>query len=214
RIIKTAAEKGKRVIIATHLLESMVENPIPTRAEVTDVANAVYEEADCVMLSAETSVGKYPIKSVEMLDKICRRIERSGGIGWAAKRKPQGVRAKLSKSAVDLGDQIHADAIFVFTRRGIMASHVAACHPKIPPIFAFTNMTTVRRKLIMMRSCYPFRIDFSKDPEKTIQNAMKAVLSRKLLPEGATIVIVSDILTAGGAVDAIQVRPLELPKSS
>lgn len=209
KIVKVASELGKCSIIATHLMESMIEHPIPTRAEVTDVANAVFEEADCVMLSAETSVGKYPIKAVEMLDKICSRIERSGGIGWCAHRKVKTAREKLARSAVELGDEVHADAIFVFTRRGIMADFVTSFHPRVPPVFAFTNMTTIRRRLTMNRACYPLRIDFSKDPEKTIQNAMKAVLSRKLLPEGARVVIVSDILVRGGTVDAIQIRSVE-----
>ena len=70
---------GKRVIVATHMLESMIENPIPTRAEVTDVANAVYEEADAIMLSGETTMGKYPVKCVEILDRIARSTESSRG---------------------------------------------------------------------------------------------------------------------------------------
>ncbi|HAU02007.1 MAG TPA: pyruvate kinase, partial [Porticoccaceae bacterium] len=69
RIIRTCAEMGKRAIVATHMLESMIENPIPTRAEVTDVANAVYEEADAIMLSGETTIGKYPVRCVETLDR-------------------------------------------------------------------------------------------------------------------------------------------------
>ena len=80
RIIRTCAEMGKRAIVATHMLESMIENPIPTRAEVTDVANAVYEEADAIMLSGETTVGKYPVKCVEILDRIARSTESSRGL--------------------------------------------------------------------------------------------------------------------------------------
>ena len=80
RIIRTCAQMGTRVIVATHMLESMIENPIPTRAEVTDVANAVYEEADAIMLSGETTVGKYPVKCVEILDRIARSTESSRGL--------------------------------------------------------------------------------------------------------------------------------------
>ena len=80
RIIRSCAEQGKRVIVATHMLESMIENPIPTRAEVTDVANAVYEEADAIMLSGETTIGRYPVKCVEILDRIARSIENSRGL--------------------------------------------------------------------------------------------------------------------------------------
>src|SRR5690242_881984 len=78
RIVKMCLRHGKPVIVATHMLESMIESPMPTRAEVTDVANAVYEEADAIMLSGETTVGKYPLKCIEVFDKIATRIERSG----------------------------------------------------------------------------------------------------------------------------------------
>src|ERR1700678_1085357 len=74
---------GRPVIVATHMLESMISNPIPTRAEVTDVANAAFEQADAVMLSGESTVGKYPVQCVRTLDIITRRIERSGGMGLA-----------------------------------------------------------------------------------------------------------------------------------
>ena len=78
RIVKTCLRIGRPVIVATHMLESMIESPMPTRAEVTDVANAVFEEADAIMLSGETTVGKYPLKCIEVFDRIATRIERSG----------------------------------------------------------------------------------------------------------------------------------------
>ncbi len=78
RIVKTCLRVGRPVIVATHMLESMIEAPMPTRAEVTDVANAVFEEADAIMLSGETTVGKYPLKCIEVFDTIATRIERSG----------------------------------------------------------------------------------------------------------------------------------------
>lgn len=71
------------VIVATHMLESMIENPLPTRAEVTDVANAVFEQADAIMLSGETTIGKYPLECIEVLSRISQRIERSGGANYA-----------------------------------------------------------------------------------------------------------------------------------
>src|SRR5438093_4700510 len=82
-MVSLSRKSGKPVIVATHMLESMIENPVPTRAEVTDVANAVFEQADAVMLSGETTVGKYPLECVEVLNRIARRIERSGGAGYA-----------------------------------------------------------------------------------------------------------------------------------
>lgn len=206
RIIKECAQQGKRVIIATHLLESMIENPFPTRAEVTDVANAAYEEADAVMLSGETTVGKYPVRAVQFLDKITRRIEASGGIGWARQRVVSDPKALLAKAAVDLADNIKAQAIVVITRRGVMADHLTSFHPHYPVILAFTNMSNVRRKLMLNRGVLPFRIEFSNDPEKTIQNAFAVIRNRQLLSADATVVVVSDILAGEDRVDAVQVR--------
>ena len=81
-ILKECARIGRKVIVATHMLESMIENPVPTRAEVTDVANAVFEQADAVMLSGETSIGQYPIQCIEILDRIATRMEREPGAGF------------------------------------------------------------------------------------------------------------------------------------
>ncbi|MCH7947986.1 MAG: pyruvate kinase, partial [candidate division Zixibacteria bacterium] len=82
RIVRLCAENGKRVIVATHLLESMIENPIPTRAEVTDVANAIYEEVDAVMLSGETTIGKHPVRCVEQLVEIAQSTESISGLNF------------------------------------------------------------------------------------------------------------------------------------
>jgi pyruvate kinase len=208
RIIKECALVGKRVIVATHLLESMIENPIPTRAEVTDVANAAYEEVDATMLSGETAAGKFPIKAVEILGKILTRIELTGGIGWSRGVRSNETKAAFAQSAVELADQLHADAIVVFTRRGLTADFVTAYHPRQATVFAFTNMSQVRRKLLLNRACYPYRIDFSSDPERTIKTAFALLLKKKMLPIGAKIVIVSDIIAGAERVESIQVRGL------
>ena len=196
------------MIVATHLLESMIENPIPTRAEVTDVANAAYEEVDSVMLSGETAAGKFPIKAVETLDKILKRIETSGGIGWSRDFKSNEVKAAFAESAVELADQLRADAVVVFTRRGLTADFVTAYHPRFATVFAFTNMSQVRRKLLLNRACYPYRIDFSSDPERTIKTAFALLKKKQMLPAGSRIVIVSDIIAGTERVESIQVRNL------
>ena len=208
RLVKEAAERGRRTIIATHLLETMIENPIPSRAEVTDVANAIYEESDCVMLSGETSVGKYPVKCVEYLNKICVRIEKSGGLDWARNHQTINLKDRLCKAAVELADNQKAAAIFVITHRGSMANKVASFHPKYSTLFAFTNISAVHRQLIMDRACYPFLIDFSEDPEKTVQASMRLILKRKLLTENLIVVVISDIIATDERIDTIQVRKL------
>src|SRR5436190_9408895 len=118
RIVKTCLQLARPVIVATNMLESMIEVPMPTRAEVTDVANAVFEQADAIMLSGETTVGKYPVKCIEVFDRIARRIERSGGANYFEHAQRPTPRRKLVKSAVVLADEVKADAMWAFTRRG------------------------------------------------------------------------------------------------
>ena len=139
RIIRLCAQQGKRVIVATHMLESMIENPIPTRAEVTDVANAVYEEADAIMLSGESAMGKYPVKCVEILSRITLSIEQSPGLQFVKDLSLENDKAEIASAAVKLAESIRAKAIIVPTRRGKMANYVTNCHPQTPIICAFTN---------------------------------------------------------------------------
>ncbi|MCC5871023.1 MAG: pyruvate kinase [Gammaproteobacteria bacterium] len=205
RIVRLCQEAGKRVIVATHLLESMINNPIPTRAEVTDVANAVYEEVDAVMLSGETSVGKYPVRCVEYLDSIARSSERFPGLGFARQLRLDSDKRHLAKAAVDLAESIGLKGILVITRRGIMADHVTACHPNRVPIYAFTNDSGTRRRLMLNRHLASYRTAFSKDPEKTLHTAMAVLAEREGFVSGDQVVVLSDVLVGQG-VDAIQVR--------
>ena len=211
RIVRHCAEFGKRVIVATHMLESMIENPIPTRAEVTDVANAVYEEADAIMLSGETTIGKYPIKCVEMLDRIARSIESSRGLMFTDELIADNDKQQIALAAVKLAESISAKAIIVPTRRGRMAGYVTNCHPQTPIICAFTNDSRTRRQLVLNRNVLSYRIQFSSDPEKTLAKAANILIKRQeFLPEDR-VVVLSDTLAGGRAgtgVDAIQIRQL------
>ncbi len=208
-IVKKCIKKGKPVIVATHMLESMIENPMPTRAEVTDVANAVYEQVDAIMLSGETAVGKYPVKAVSMLDKIARRIEKEPNIGFHLIREPENIRENLARSACLLADSIQAPAIVVITRRGVFAKQVASFRPKKAIIYAFTNMSSTRRKLWLIRSVVPFLMEFSKDPEKTIRKAFQKLRERNRVLPGDPIVILSDIEAGGEKVSSVQIRTFQ-----
>ncbi|HRG47970.1 MAG: pyruvate kinase [Leptospiraceae bacterium] len=210
KIIKECAVQGKRVIVATHLLESMIQNPFPTRAEVTDVANAVFEEADAIMLSGETASGKFPVRCVEMLHKIAMRIESSGGgVGYVLQKKPKNKKEELAKSAALLADSLKCNAVIVITRRGTTANNIAAYHPEFPIIHAFTNMTSVRRKLWLNRGILPYRVDFSSDPEKTIALAIETLKKNNMIGVGQQVVILSDIIAGEDRVETIQVREVK-----
>src|SRR5205085_7924745 len=149
RIVKTCLHLGRPVIVATHMLESMIESPMPTRAEVTDVANAVFEQADAIMLSGETTVGKYPLKCIEVFDRIARRIERSGGANYSEHAHLTSPRQKLVKSAVIMANELKADALLVFTRRGHMARFTGWMRPRYSRIFALCENKDVAESLTL-----------------------------------------------------------------
>lgn len=207
RMVRLCNEQGKRVIVATHLLESMIENPIPTRAEVTDVANAIYEGVDAVMLSGETTVGKYPVKCVEILSRIAKTSEVDPGLNFTKNLVLDCDKQHLAAASVQLAESIGVSGIVVITRRGLTANYVTNCHPHRTPIFAFTNDPRTRRQLQLNRSVYPFRTDFSSDPEKTLATAFTHLKEKAGLKTGDQVVVVSDIL-AGTGVDAVQVRSI------
>tara|TARA_R110002072_G_scaffold7773_5_gene41541 strand:- start:19621 stop:21021 length:1401 start_codon:yes stop_codon:yes gene_type:complete len=207
KIVQLCAEKGKRVIVATHLLESMIENPIPTRAEVTDVANAIYEEVDAVMLSGETTIGKHPIRCVEMLVEIADKTEAIPGLGFSKNLIESSEKQQVAKSAVQLAEAIGAVGIVAITRRGYMADFVTNCHPQKTRIYAFTNDSQTRRRLILNRNVTAFRTAFSSDPEKTLRTAFDVLLAKGGLAVGDKVVVISDIL-AGAGIEAIQIRTL------
>ena len=206
RIIRTCAQMGTRVIVATHMLESMIENPIPTRAEVTDVANAVYEEADAIMLSGETTVGKYPVKCVEILDRIARSTESSRGLRFTDNLALEDDKQQIAKAAVDLATSISAKAIIVPTRRGRMANRITNCHPE-SIICAFTNNSSTRRQLVINRNVLSYQIEIGDDSEQTLAAAAAIMVKRDEFSSDDQVVVISDAL-AGSGFEALQIRKI------
>jgi pyruvate kinase len=195
RIVKRCHELGKRVIVATQLLESMITNPTPTRAEVTDVMNAAYEEADCLMLSGETSVGRYPERCVEALVRISSRMERSSGQGFGHAMLMREERQKVARAAVTLADSLPDACLVVLTRRGVLANHVAMLRPRTSGFYAITPKESVCRKLALTRGVRAIKLAFSSGIEETIQRVTAQLLKEELIRPGNPIVIVSDILS-------------------
>ncbi|HET6408246.1 MAG TPA: pyruvate kinase [Chthoniobacteraceae bacterium] len=206
KIVKRCIMYGVPVIVATHMLESMISNPVPTRAEVTDVANAVFEEADAIMLSGETTVGKYPLKCVEALVKISKRIEASGGLGFAGEAILEDNRQRTVRSAVLLANSISDAKIVIFTRRGTMADFVSNLRPKHSPIHAFAPTWELCRKLILNRGVTPHFLPFDHNPTRTIGLAENYLMENGLARSGEHLVIVTDILAGEDRFDSIQLR--------
>src|SRR6476661_1571471 len=150
KIVKSCLRIGKPVIVATHMLESMIVNPVPTRAEITDVSNAVFEQADAIMLSGETSTGRYPVDCVKVFDRVARRIERSGGAGYGQDAILEDKREKTVASAVVLANSLLRATLVVFTHHGTMAHYAANLRPEHAPIFAFTCSEIVYRQIVIL----------------------------------------------------------------
>lgn len=206
RIVKQCIRFGKPVIVATHMLESMIENPVPTRAEISDVANAVFEQTDAIMLSGETTVGRYPVKCVEVFDRVAKRIERSGGAGYAKEAELKDSRQKTVYSAVVLADSLPRARLIVFTRHGTMARYVSNLRPQYAPIFAFTPNEHVCRQLALCWGTHPVLLPFTDDPNTTIEAAEKYLSDAGLTRAHDNLIVLSDLRARGGQVDSIQVR--------
>ncbi len=209
KIIKLCLRIGRPVIVATHMLESMIVNPVPTRAEITDVANAVYEQADAIMLSGETSVGKYPADCVEILNRVAMRIERSGGAGYAADAQFSDDRQKTVRSAVVLANSLSRAKLVVFTRHGTMANYVSNLRPWPAPIFAFAPNIEVCRKLALNWGTYPQLMAFDPNPNRTIGAAERLLVESGLAKAGDHLVILSDMMAGEKRFDSIQLRVVE-----
>ena len=206
RAVKTCLDYGKSVIIATHMLESMITQPMPTRAEITDVANAVHERADCVMLSGETTVGRYPLECVAILEKVARRVESEDLEPLADPAHLGGDKFKLLAAAVHLANEMPGSALLTFTRRGFMAQGLAAMRPVSAPIFAVTNSVGTLRQLRILRAVEPILMPLGSDPNDTIENAISLLVRDGLVKLGDKLIVATDILTHDRLVDSIQVR--------
>jgi pyruvate kinase len=205
RAVYACLARARPVIVATHMLESMISQPVPTRAEITDVANAVFERADCVMLSGETTVGRYPIECVQMLDKIARRIEEENSSG-APVTVFTAEKMKVLHAAVVLANQIPRSHILAFTRFGFTAGALAALRPTRAPIHAFTPQLETLRQLRLLRSVDPRLMPFQPNADATIENAIANLKREEIVAPGDKIIVVSDIVALDRIVDSVQLR--------
>lgn len=209
RIVETCLRVGRPVIVATHMLESMIENPMPTRAEIMDVANAVYEQADAIMLSGETTTGKYPVSCVETFHRIARRVERDAPPLRRDESEITSVRQNMVKCAVILADEVRAAGIVILTIRGHVPRHAAMMRPRYSRIFAICENWAVADSLALHFAVTPLVTRFHHAaPERTVEEALEVLRARQLLPAGSQVVVFSGISSGETMVDAIQLRTL------
>jgi pyruvate kinase len=176
---------------------------------VTDVANAMFGQADSVMLSGETTVGKYSLKCLEVLDRIAQRIERSGGTRYADKTELTEERQKIVRSAVVMANEPKPKGVLAFTRYGHMAQYTPWLRPEHSPILAFTNSERLCNQLTLYWGVTPRVIQFSDDPEVTILRAKPSLLEHGLVGKGDQVVIISEILARDRLITAAQMHIAE-----
>jgi pyruvate kinase len=208
QIVEACLSEGRPVIIATHLLESMIAAPVPTRAEISDVSTAVRERADAVMLSGETTTGLYPLECVKVMTNIVRTMEP------AEKRRFNEVielvepKAKMLRAAALLAQELGDSGVVVFTRSGFLAYTLAALRAVGVPIYAFTDDEVLFRQLLLPRGVEPFLMPFSEDPEDTVQQALAYLKRRQWCKDGSWLVVITNALAHEKVIDSLQLRQI------
>jgi pyruvate kinase len=192
RIIRTANLRAKLVITATQMLESMITSPLPTRAEASDVANAVFDGTDAVMLSAETAVGKYPVESVRIMDRIVREAE-THFLEWGAEQQVNGFEhsdaASMARAAQALADDKNVTVVACFTTQGQTAWLMSKIRPRVP-ILAFTPDPATYHRLTFLWGVRPHLVPFANSLEEMIDHVDKALMRSDVVHMGDQVVLV------------------------
>lgn len=190
RAIQMARENAKPVIVATQMLESMIDNSRPTRAEASDVANAVLDGADAVMLSGETSVGKYPIETVRTMARIVHAVETESTRVPPLTHVPRTKRGVISYAARDIGERLNAKALVAFTQSGDTVRRLARLHTPLP-LLAFTPLPEVRSQLALTWGTETFIVPTVNSTDAMIHQVDVALLSMGRYQKGDLVVIVA-----------------------
>jgi pyruvate kinase len=191
-IIRTANSRAKLVITATQMLESMISNPLPTRAEASDVANAIFDGTDAVMLSAESASGKYPVESVQMMDRIVREAEIHF-LEWGAAQTVSGFEqsdaASMARAAQALANDKNVTAVACFTTRGQTAWLMSKVRPRVP-IMAFTPNPDTAHRLTFFWGVRPQIVPFSNTLEEMLDHVDYALMHSQVVQSGDQVVLI------------------------
>ena len=218
RIVDLCLKEGKPVIIATHLLESMISAPMPTRAEISDISTAVRERADAVMLSGETTTGLYPLECVEVMKNIVKTIEPTEKRGINDEIELHEPKAKMLR--VGRGPGARAGQL---GHRGVHAQRVPGLHAGRACVRWGCPSTPSPTKRRCSGSCCspwgvePFLMPFSDDPEETIQSALAYLKRRDWCESGTWLVVITNALARGKVIETTQLRQIDwrsLPSES
>jgi pyruvate kinase len=203
RIIRACNQARKPVITATQMLDSMIRNPRPTRAEASDVANAILDGSDAIMLSGETAVGRYPIESVRTMARIAQVTERSIPYAdWLVRSLHTGTRSvtdAMGQVACELASDLDAKAIITSTVSGSTARRVAS-HRPITPIIAPTPSLATYRQMALVWGVEPLLVDEFADTEAMIVTVMEAARARGLVEDGELVIITAGVPLGGAGL--------------
>jgi pyruvate kinase len=191
-LIQKCNALGKPVITATQMLESMIKSPVPTRAEVSDVANAIIDGTDAIMLSEETTLGEYPLEAVEMMTRIALRVEKEiyTTEKIAEYDDSHGITDVVSQSAVITAHELEARFIVALTASGRTARMVARYHPA-ERIVALTFSSVVANQLMLSFGCYPIVIEKLSNTDEIMPIVKKVAIKEKLAVKGDKVVIIT-----------------------
>ena len=207
-IIHKAIRANKPVITATQMLETMSINPIPTRAEASDVANAIFDGTDAIMLSGETASGKYPVKAVQMMKRIAVEAEKSEFMKYNLqyeKDSDELVTHAVAKSAVDILHEVSGKAIIAFSISGNTAKFISKHRPSMP-VYSFTSSMSVYNLLSLVWGLTPSFIPQINDTKKIIEAAERILINKKLIKKDDLVIIVTGLGLKKGSTNIIKVH--------
>ena len=190
RMIRLAREKNKVVITATQMMESMISNPIPTRAEVSDVANAVLDGTDAVMLSGETAAGKYPVETVAAMARVCVEAEKEDQTFFERMRRdpPSEVEEAIARATVFTANNLRIKAIAALTQSGKTALLMSRMNTAVP-IYALSSVVETRRRVALFKGVYPVKFKGVRNPELALNAAEDELLKRGAVKDGDFIIL-------------------------
>ncbi len=208
RIISACNRVGKPVITATQMLQTMIERPVPTRAEASDVVNAVLDGSDAVMLSGETAIGRYPVQAAQTMANICANAEEHLQPSWATRREVGTVTEAISRATVEIADEVGAAAILTATMSGTTARMVARYRPTVPIIAVTPNERTYRR-LALVWGVTPLLIPEFATTDEMVELLVQTAKREGLVPAGSRVVLTAGVPFGGeGRTNMLQVQEL------
>ncbi len=209
KIINQTRKKWKFVILATHLLETMTKSPFPTRAEIDDIDNAINQQVDSVMLSAETAVGKYPISCVWLLSKTIKNTEKSihnehTQFEESDITPKESDKKEMIRYSYYLWEQIWVNSLVILTETWLLAKFAALYRPNIK-VFAFTNKESTFRYMNILYGITPVFMDFDQIKPEIMQDAVNYLINSKKIKQGDKVIWVTDLLTSRKDIPIMEV---------